>query len=199
MVVNDAVFVKSCVRTHDFPKNGWPEMAFVGRSNVGKSSLMNLLLGRRHLVKTSSTPGKTQTINFFAVNQAYYFVDLPGYGYARVPHSIQAGWKGMIESYLVDRPALCGVVLVLDPRRPPTPLDEQMWVWLRTLSHAIIPIATKSDQVPQGKRREAQHLIACALDLPSPDAVVFASAKTGEGKRAVWQSVDRLLTNAQPR
>lgn len=199
MVINDAVFVKSCVCAPDFPKNGWPEMAFVGRSNVGKSSVMNLLLGRKHLVKTSSTPGKTQTINFFAVNQACYFVDLPGYGYARVPHSVQAGWKGMIESYLIDRPTLCGVVLVLDPRHPPTPLDEQMWVWLRSLSRAVIPIATKSDQVPQGKRCDARHRIAAALDLPSPETVIFVSAKTGEGKHAVWHAVDRLFANTHPR
>ncbi|MEO5656486.1 MAG: ribosome biogenesis GTP-binding protein YihA/YsxC [Nitrospiria bacterium] len=196
MMIHEAVFVKSCVDPREFPATGWPEIAFAGRSNVGKSSLMNLLLGRKHLVKTSATPGKTQTVNFFAVNRTFYFVDLPGYGYARVPRHIQAGWKSFIESYLAQRPVLQAVVLVLDPRHPPTDLDRQMDEWLRSFSMPVIPVATKADQVPRGERSAAQRRLGLAFGGVAGDHPIFVSAKTGEGKREFWEQLAPVLRSA---
>ena len=193
MVVHDAEFLKSCVGPDDFPATRLPEVAFVGRSNVGKSSLMNLLLGRKQLVKVSRTPGKTQMINFFSVNTHCYFVDLPGYGYARVPRSVQAAWKGLIESYLAGRPTLRGAVLVLDPRRPPTELDCQMHDWLKSFGIPIIHVATKSDQLSSVQRSSAMRSITATWRLVEEEKPCFVSAKTGEGKRELWARLDRLL------
>ncbi|HET8760637.1 MAG TPA: ribosome biogenesis GTP-binding protein YihA/YsxC, partial [Nitrospiria bacterium] len=120
MPIHEAHFVRACAHPGEFPKSGWPEVAFVGRSNVGKSSLLNALIGRKQLAKVSATPGKTQTINFFAVDDAYYFVDLPGYGYAKVPQPVQRAWRALIEAYLARRATLCAVVLLVDARHPPT-------------------------------------------------------------------------------
>jgi GTP-binding protein len=193
MVVNEALFVTSCSHPRDFPAVTFPEIAFVGRSNVGKSSLMNLLLGRRHLVKVSRTPGKTQTINFFSVNARLYFVDLPGYGYARVPRSVQSGWKHLIEAYLTERPTLRAAVFLLDPRRPPTPLDAQLHDWLRSFRVAVVHVATKADQISQSQRLPAQRAIEETLGLATDEVPCFVSAKTGEGKRELWRRLDGLF------
>jgi GTP-binding protein len=193
VTVQEAVFLRACVQPAGFPTTGFPEVAFVGRSNVGKSSLMNLLLGRKDLVKVSRTPGKTQTINFFEVNARWYFVDLPGYGFARVPLTVQVGWKNLIEAYLTQRTALRGVVLLLDPRRPPTELDCQMGDWLDAIGIPVIYVATKSDQVSRAQRLPSQRAIVETLGLTADEAPCFVSAKTGEGKAELWKRLDRLL------
>lgn len=193
MHVQEAVFSRSCSQPADFPAPGWPEIAFVGRSNVGKSSLLNLLLGRRGLARVSATPGKTQTINFIVVNRAYSFVDLPGYGYAKVPRAVQQSWRSLIDAYLLDRHALRAVVLILDPRHPPTDLDCTMLEWLRSYEIATILAATKADQVPRGRRRQAQATIASVLGLEADQAPVFVSARTGEGRGELWSRIDDAL------
>ncbi len=196
--VYEAAFRKACVDPADFPTTGLPEVAFVGRSNVGKSSLMNLLLGRKNLVKVSGTPGKTQTINFFEVNARWYWVDLPGYGFARVPRTVQVTWKRLIEGYLTQRAVLRGVVLLLDPRRPPTDLDGQMKRWLNAVGIPVIYVATKSDQVSRAQRLPSQRTIVETLGLTPAETPCFVSAKTGEGKAELWRRLDRILLSPPP-
>jgi GTP-binding protein len=193
MRVHEATFACSCSRPSEFPRSGWPEIAFAGRSNVGKSSLLNLLLGQRGLARVSATPGKTQTINFFVINRSYLFVDLPGYGYARVPRSVQQTWRSLIEAYLTERQELRAVALILDPRHPPTELDRTMHEWLSSYQIPEIVIATKADQVPRGRRRLAQAQIAAALGLSDDQAPVFVSARTGEGRIELWSRIDDAL------
>jgi GTP-binding protein len=193
MRVLEATFSCSCSRPSEFPQSGWPEIAFAGRSNVGKSSLLNLLLGRRGMARVSGTPGKTQTVNFFVINRTYFFVDLPGYGYARVPRSVQQSWRSLIEAYLTGRPELRAVALILDPRHPPTELDCTMHEWLSSYHIPEIVIATKADQVPRGRRRAAQDQIAAALGLSDDQAPVFVSARTGEGRLDLWSRIDDAL------
>lgn|SRR5574341_37314 len=193
MHIHDATFVSSCSRPGEFPSSGWPEIAFAGRSNVGKSSLLNALLGRRGLAHVSSTPGKTQTINFFAINQRCFFVDLPGYGYAKVPRPVQQRWRSLIEAYLAGRPALRAVVLLLDPRRPPTELDRTMHAWLRAYDVPEIVVATKADQVPRGRRRAAYDHIVAALGEAPDQPPVFVSSRTGEGRDDLWSRIDHAL------
>ncbi|MFZ5863072.1 MAG: ribosome biogenesis GTP-binding protein YihA/YsxC [Nitrospirota bacterium] len=193
MAVRDAEFVRACVHPKDFPGTGWPEVAFVGRSNVGKSSLLNALLGRKRLAKVSATPGKTQTINFFAVNKTAFFVDLPGYGYAKVPQAVQRSWRSFIEAYVSQRDTLRAVVLLVDARHPPTDLDAVMHRWLASYGVPEIVVATKADQVPRGHRRAAQERIAAAFGLADRDAVVFVSSQTGEGRPALWTLIDRAV------
>jgi GTP-binding protein len=198
MHIHDAAFVRACSRPADFPAPGWPEIAFVGRSNVGKSSLINLLLGRRGLARVSATPGKTQTINFIAINRAYYFVDLPGYGYAKVPGAVQQRWRSLIDAYFRDRSTLRSVVLILDPRRPPTDLDRTMNDWLDAYDIPAIVAATKADHVPRGRRRAAHDQIAAALALTPDRAPVFLSARTGEGRGELWARIDDALMARPP-
>lgn len=193
MPAHSAVFARSCSRPGDFPASGWPEIAFVGRSNVGKSSLLNLLLGRRGLARVSGTPGKTQTINFVVVDQKYYFVDLPGYGYARVPRAVQQAWRPLIDAYLAGRPELRAVVLILDPRHPPSELDHTMHEWLRAYDILEIVVATKADQVPRGRRRSMHDQIAAAFNLSPDQAPTFVSAHTGEGRDDLWSRIDKAL------
>jgi GTP-binding protein len=193
MHVHDATFVGSYSRPGEFPSSGWPEIAFAGRSNVGKSSLLNALLGRRGLAHVSSTPGKTQTINFFAINQRWFFVDLPGYGYAKVPRPVQQRWRSLIEAYLTGRPSLRAVVLLLDPRRPPTELDRTMHAWLRAYDVPEIVVATKADQVPRGRRRAACDHIVAALGEAPDQTPVFVSSRTGEGRDDLWSRIDDAL------
>ena len=190
--VHEARFVVSCARSGEFPATGLPEIAFVGRSNVGKSSLMNLLLGRR-LVKVSRTPGKTQTLNFFEVNRVCYLVDVPGYGYARAPASVRAAWRGLIEAYLSDRPTLRAVVFVLDPRRPPTDLDQRMREWFDSFRMPMVFVATKCDQLSRQHWSNAARGIREALQVHAESEIHFTSAKSGEGKSRLWSEILRLI------
>lgn len=192
VIVKSAVFVKSAVRPPHFPAEGWPEIAFAGRSNVGKSSLINALVNRRGLVRTSSTPGRTQLINFFAVNDALFLVDLPGYGFAQVPLSVKKEWGPMVRTYLAGRPTLRGVVLLFDLRRVPREEDLQLLDWLEEYAIPTIPVVTKADKV--GKAHRARHLDAIgeATGLPR-EAFTLFSAVTREGREEVWERIASAL------
>lgn len=192
MIVKSAEFVTSAVKPSQYPPPGYPEIAFAGRSNVGKSSLINTLLNRKRLVKTSSTPGRTQLINFFSINDAFGFVDLPGYGYARVPVAVRKKWGPMIETYLKKRETLSGVVLILDVRRIPGSEETGFMAWLAQYGIRCILVLTKADKLSKTKQIRQRQAIAEALFVDS-DALLLFSAKTRKGKEAVWRAIERLI------
>ncbi len=192
MRIQTAAFVTSAGRTDQFPGGGRPEVAFAGRSNVGKSSLINRLLGRRALARTSSTPGRTRTINFYAVNDAFLFVDLPGYGYAKVSRSVQEGWWALVESYLADRVPLRGVVHLTDARHPPTEQDRELQAFLAAVGVPCVHVLTKGDKLPRGLRGAARRAAREALGPVAPEAIVF-SAETGEGAADLWRAIEAML------
>lgn len=190
MKVQEATFVKSALRPDDYPRDERPEIAFVGRSNVGKSTLMNTLLGRKGLAKTSSTPGKTQLINFFNVNDQIYFVDLPGYGYAKVAKAMKARWNRFMMGYLAERPSLRLVVQLIDSRHGPSAKDLDM---LDLLDRAEVPtliVATKVDKLKRSLRVKSMNLIRTKLDLDEEALVIPFSSVTKEGKSDVWRVID---------
>jgi GTP-binding protein len=192
MIIKSAEFVKSAVKPSQYPSAELPEIAFAGRSNVGKSSLINTLVNRKRLVKTSSTPGRTQLVNFFIINKAFLFVDLPGYGYAKVPASVKKSWGPMVETYLSTRKTLKGVVLIMDIRRKPRLQELNFIEWLDYYSIARILILTKIDKLSKTKQIKQRLLIEKDLGEDNNDLILF-SAKSRRGKDAVWDAVDRLI------
>lgn len=192
MIIRTAEFVKSAVKPSHYPPADYPEVAFAGRSNVGKSSLINTLLNRKRLVKTSSTPGRTQLINFFLINQAFNFVDLPGYGYAKVPVSIKKKWGPMIETYLSTRETLKGVTLIMDIRRSPGHEEILLMDWLDHFQIPCILILTKTDKLSKSKQKQQHLSIAKALSVDKDQLILF-SAKSRLGKDAAWKALSRLI------
>lgn len=188
MKIISAEFIKSAVDPANYPKENLPEIAFVGRSNVGKSSLINSLLNRKRLVKISSTPGKTQLINFFQINNQFFFVDLPGYGFARVPTAIKKNWGKMIETYLSKRKNLNLVILIFDIRHNPTENDRSMLKWLDSYQIQTLFIVNKSDKVKKSEKNKRAQLILESLNKPEEKAIIFSS-KSGEGKRDLWKEI----------
>lgn len=193
--------VVSAMSGSQFPRDGLPEIAFVGRSNVGKSSLLNTLLlrgekrsagdaplNRSQLAHTSRTPGRTQAINFYRIDQAFYFVDLPGYGFAKVPRKVMDDWKRLADSYLSGRPQLKLVVLIVDSRHGPTALDLQMKEWLGVNQKQFLAVASKADKLKASER--VRTLRALEKDFESPLAF---SSKTGEGVAALWRGIQDSL------
>ena len=185
--------LKVCVhRAEQFPPGQFPEVAFLGRSNVGKSSLINTLLARKRLVRTSSRPGCTRALNFFLINEKWYFVDLPGYGYAQVSREAQARWGDLILDYLEERPTLKALVFLQDPRRTPGPEELFLWEQLRAWNRAVIPVLTKADKVKKAERAKRLKDISAILapfQVTAADFLWF-SAATREGRDKLWQ---RLL------
>ncbi|MBI2002776.1 MAG: YihA family ribosome biogenesis GTP-binding protein [candidate division NC10 bacterium] len=199
MRVQTAEFLLSAGRPDQFPRGPWPEVAFAGRSNVGKSSMINRLLSRRDLAHTSSTPGRTRTINFYTVNEQFVFVDLPGYGYAKVSRALKDAWWGLVEGYLREQPQLRGVIHILDARHPPTPLDRELQTFLRGVGLPSLAVLTKADKVPRGARAAVRAAAARALDLPALEATIFFSAETGEGVPELWRAIEeRLRASVRP-
>lgn len=192
MIIKSAEFVKSAVKPSQYPSAELPEIAFAGRSNVGKSSLINTILNRKRLVKTSRTPGRTQLINFFEINKEFTFVDLPGYGYAKVPASVKKSWGPMVETYLSTRKTLKGVVLIMDIRRKPGLQELNFIEWLDYYSISRILILTKIDKLSKTKQIKQRLLIEKDLGEDNNDLILF-SAKSRRGKDAVWDAVDRLI------
>ncbi|MBM4287699.1 MAG: YihA family ribosome biogenesis GTP-binding protein [Deltaproteobacteria bacterium] len=187
-----AEFVLSASRPEQFPPKSFPEVAFWGRSNVGKSSLINTLLHRKGLVRTSSRPGCTQAINYFVINQAWYFVDLPGYGYAQVPVPVKEKWLRLIATYLENRAGLLAVVLLLDSRRLPGPEELEIVTRLRAWRRQEIIVLTKADKMKKSQRARQLGEIAHRLagSGVQPQDIIWFSAVTHEGRRELW---DRLL------
>ena len=190
MRVTSATFVKSATSPEHYPRDGRPEIAFMGRSNVGKSSLMNSLLGVKGLARTSSTPGRTQLINFFLINDAFYFVDLPGYGYARVPRDVKKHWGPMVEKYLATRHGLVLSILITDSRHEPTELDLLMKEWLETRGKPFIIIATKADKLSSNQLRAS--LVRASAIVGSNELVAY-SAVTGSGAARLWKEITRRV------
>ena len=187
-----AEYSLSAHRGDQCPPGRLPEVAFLGRSNVGKSSLINSLLGRKKLVRTSSRPGCTRALNFFMINQRWNFVDLPGFGYAAVSKELKAGWGRLVLDYLGGRECLAAVVFLQDGRRLPGPEELFLWEFLRDRGRLVIPVLTKADKLKQGERSRQLHrftaaLAACGVD---PGDVIWFSALTREGRDRLW---DRLL------
>jgi GTP-binding protein len=195
MLIKSAEFVISAVRPQQYPAEELPEFAFAGRSNVGKSSLINTLVSRRKLVQTSSTPGKTRLINFFRVNDALMFVDLPGYGYARVSEEERLKWRPMIEKYLSSRENLKAVVLILDIRRKPNEEDAQLLNWLARREIAAVLVVTKTDKLSKTSQAKQLKIIAGALET-DPDELVLFSAKSRQGRDVLWRTLVDLATAA---
>ena len=191
MKILSAEFVISAVGSKQFPKDDKPHIAIAGRSNVGKSSLINALLHRKNLVKTSATPGKTQLINFFIINKQFYFVDLPGYGYARVPRAVTDAWAPMIEGYIKDALALRAVVVLLDARRQPDVRDVRLVEWLRQYNIPAIYVMTKTDKLNRQEAQQARQTIKAQLSIE--DAPILTSAKDGQGIKELWGEIRKRL------
>jgi len=181
MKITSAQFVKSAVWPPQYPPAIMPEIAFVGRSNVGKSSLMNTIVGRKNLAKTSNTPGRTQLINFFTINEKVSFVDLPGYGFAKVPRSVKKDWGDMMEAYLRERQSLCLVIFIMDIRRDPTD-DLSLRDWLDHYRIPYLYVLTKSDKLSNNQAIARRRAIEKMLQLSSEKKTILFSAKTQKGK-----------------
>ena len=192
MKVTSAEFLKSAFQESDWPVDAKPEIAFMGRSNVGKSSLINSLLGVRGLARTSSTPGRTQSLNFFTINDRLRFVDLPGFGYARVPKSIRTTWGEMVTSYLAKRKQLVLSIHIVDSRHEPTKLDLQLHEWLEHSAKPWLIVATKSDKLSNNELKESLGRVKRVF---STDRVVAYSAKNGRGSGELWRRVENALND----
>jgi len=192
-----AEFVKSAVWPPQYPLATMPEIAFVGRSNVGKSSLMNTLVGRRKLAKTSNTPGRTQLINFFTVNGSISFVDLPGYGFAKVSQSIKKDWGDMMDAYLRERQNLAMVIFILDIRRDPSEDDLSLRDWLEHYRIPYISILTKADKLSNNQAIVRKKLIEKSLGTNAQKKTILFSAKTQKGKEELWQFLENHLSSLE--
>ena len=190
MQIKQAEFLTSGVDFDSFPEEGVPEFVFCGRSNVGKSSFINMLVNRKSLARTSSNPGKTQTINFYHINNSFYFVDVPGYGYAKVSKTIKATFGKMIEVYMKDRKSLRLVFLLVDFRHKPSEDDIMMYKFLKYYNRKVVVIATKSDKVKNSERRQCKETIIKALELDSNDRLVITSSEKREGLGEVLTILD---------
>lgn len=198
MKIHSAELAATAVQPPQYPKPAKPAIAFVGRSNVGKSSLINRLLNRKSLARTSAKPGKTATLNFYRVNEAFDLVDLPGYGYADVAKSKKAQWAEMIEAYLRENTNLHGVIQVIDLRHPPSDLDVQMFEWLQAEGIPTTVVATKADKLGRAQWMAQRKVCTETLllqDAP-PEAFIVASAESGEAKDRIWTVIERYLTLA---
>ena len=199
MKITSAEFVKSAVWPNQYPPATMPEIAFVGRSNVGKSSLINALVGRKSLAKTSNTPGRTQLINFFTVNNSLFFVDLPGYGFAKVPRSVRKDWGDMIETYLRERRNLALVVFILDVRRDPSADDLSLRDWLDHYRIPYAAILTKADKLSNQQALGRKKLIEKAMGKGASGNTILFSAKTRKGSEELWQFIERHLSGLENR
>lgn len=187
MNVNEAQLVISAVSSKQYPQELLPEIALAGRSNVGKSSFINKMIHRKSLARTSSKPGKTQTLNFYKINDSFYFVDVPDYGYAKVSKKEREAWGRMMEEYFQTRDSLRATVLLVDLRHPPTEDDMIMYDFLKHYQIPVVVIATKMDKVPKSKKEKHLKTIKDHLELEAEDTIIPFSSMTGEGKDKAWK------------
>lgn len=192
MVIKQAELETVCGITSRLPENTRPEVAFAGKSNVGKSSLINGLLNRRSLARTSSQPGKTQTINFYSVNRELYLVDLPGYGYAKVAQEIREKWGRMIENYLHGSKQLKAVFLLIDIRHAPSANDQEMYRWIVSQGYEPVIIATKLDKIKRSQVQKQLKLLREGLALPSGTPILPFSSVTRQGREEIWEAIERF-------
>jgi GTP-binding protein len=193
MKVTSAEIVISAVKPEQYPNDHLPEFALAGRSNVGKSSFINKMINRKNLARTSSKPGKTQTLNFFLINESLYFVDVPGYGFAKVSKKEREAWGKMIETYLTTREQLRAVVLIVDLRHAPTNDDVMMYKFLKHYEIPTVIIATKADKIPRGKWQKHVKVVRETLNIVEKDPVIIFSSETGEGKDKAWAALEQLM------
>jgi GTP-binding protein len=196
MKITSAKFMASASDPASFPRDRRPEVAFIGRSNVGKSSLINSLLGVRGLARTSTTPGRTQAINFFLINESFTFVDLPGYGYAKVSQTQRRAWGRLVENYLAQRAQLVLSILIVDARHEPSPLDLQMQSWLRHFELPYLVVSTKIDKLSANEQRAVRRRLGKAFEA---DRIIPYSAVTGAGARELWEAIGSSLTRISAR
>ncbi|MDN9008731.1 ribosome biogenesis GTP-binding protein YihA/YsxC [Brevibacillus laterosporus] len=197
MKITSAEFIISAVGPQQYPKDRLPEIALVGRSNVGKSSLINKMLSRKAIARTSSRPGKTQTLNYFKVNNQMYFVDFPGYGYAKVSKSIKSTWGSMIDAYLSQREELKFVVQLVDIRHAPSKDDVSMYEYCKELGIPTIVVATKGDKISRGRWLQHLKVIRQTLNFQSTDALIVFSTEMGQGRDELWGEILRRLKGKQ--
>lgn len=189
MKIISAEFLTGAVSFKQYPDSTCPELAFVGRSNVGKSSLINSLLNRKKLVKTSQAPGKTQEINFFKINNDFIFTDLPGYGFAKVPQSVQKRWKKMIEDYLLKRKTLLAVIFIIDLRRSPSPLDLDLQRWLEVFGVEYLLVGTKVDKLSQSEAKKQVNKLNIAYFDGGKGELLIYSSKSSRGRKELWSEI----------
>lgn len=184
MKIVSSDFIISAVKKEQYPVNGLPEIAFAGRSNVGKSSLINTLINRKNLARTSGRPGKTQTLNFYLINEQFHLVDLPGYGFAKVTKEIKQQWSEFIEEYLTSRPNLAGIIQLVDLRHPPSEEDMIMFEWVKHLGIPSLLVATKADKISKGQHLKHKKIIREKLLINNEDITLF-SAETRQGREEI--------------
>ena len=190
MNVNNVSLGAVAVKPAQYPEDNLPEIAFAGKSNVGKSSLINCMINRKALARTSQNPGKTRTINFYHVENQLYFVDLPGYGYAKAAKSESQSWGRMIEQYLMERQQLKGILLLIDIRHEPGANDKLMHDWLRHYGHDLIIVATKADKLNRSQIPKHLSVIQKTLSLSSGDILLPFSSATKQGKDELWEIIE---------
>lgn len=193
MKVHNAEIVISAVSPAQYPDTQLPEIALAGRSNVGKSSFINTLIDRKNLARTSSQPGKTQTLNFYLIENALHFVDVPGYGYAKVSKTERAKWGKMIETYITNRKQLRAVISLVDMRHEPSKEDIQMYDFLKYYEIPVIVVATKADKIVRGKWNKHESMIKKALHFDNNDTFIMFSSETKKGKDEAWAAIESFL------
>lgn len=193
MQIKSAQYEITAVNPQQYPVRFWPEIAWVGRSNVGKSSIINALLNRKDLARVAATPGKTRVINFYNINDQFYLVDLPGYGYAKVSKTEKAAWAQMIETYLTTREQLKMIVMLVDIRHAPSPDDQVMYDWLVSREQPKLIVATKADKVPVSKVPERLREIRATLGMAEAETLIPFSALSKQGRNEVWEQIQAVM------
>lgn len=197
MIIKKVDLETVCGVTSRLPANTQPEFAFAGKSNVGKSSLINALMNRKSYARTSAQPGKTQTINFYHINDALYYVDLPGYGYARANEEVKAKWGKMIENYLHKSPMLKCVFLLIDIRHEPSENDRLMYSWIQNQGYRPVIIATKLDKLKRSQVAKHVKMVRTGLDMEPEDLLIPFSAETKQGREEIWDFIEKTAADGE--
>ncbi len=196
MNIQNAKYEVTAVKPEQYPSHQLPEIALVGRSNVGKSSFINAMLNRRNLAKSSATPGKTRVINFYNIDETCYFVDLPGYGYAKVSKAEKATWDRMIKNYLEARPHLKLIIMLVDVRHAPSPEDQMMFDWLLTnQENPVLILASKLDKIPRSQIQKHLKRIRQVLEMNPQEMLIPFSATNRQGTKEVWEVIRQIIKN----